>query len=312
MRFFVIGHGQRCSLSVLFAVVVLLTATSGRALAAGDDAALDAKRQQAMALAKSIVWQEGPGTGRLGTIAEIKIPAGYRFTDQAGAAKWAELNENIPSSSELGVLVPKNHPKWFIIFSYEDSGHVPDDEKGKLDAAALLSSLREGNEAANAERSRRNWAPMELAGWQTEPTYDPATHYLIWGLRVRSEGGESINYNTRMLGRTGVMSANLVVDPEDLQSALAPAKNLLADYQFNSGSKYSEWRSGDKLAQYGLTGLITGGLVVAAAKTGLLAKFGVLLAKFAKVIIIGIAALGAAVAKFFRAIFGGGKSQSKM
>jgi uncharacterized membrane-anchored protein len=281
--------------------------------AAGDDGGqLDAKLQQMIALRKSIIWQDGPGVGKLGSTAEIKIPAGYRFTDQAGAAKWAESNENIPDSAELGVLMPKSDPKWYIVFSYEDSGHIPDDEKGKLDSAAILQSLQNSNELGNEERKRRNWPSMELAGWQTEPAYDPVTHYLIWGLRVRSDGTESINYNTRMLGRTGVMSANLVVDPEDLQSALPSAKKLLADYQFVSGNKYSEWRSGDKMAEYGLTGLITGGLVVAAAKTGLLAKLGLVLAKFAKVIIIGVVALGAAIAKFFRAIFGGGKARSRM
>jgi uncharacterized membrane-anchored protein len=102
---------------------------------------------------------------------------------------------------------------------------------------------------------------------------------------------------------SGVMSANLVVDPEDLQKAIDPTRQLLAGYQFTAGSKYSEWRTGDKVAQYGLTGLITGGLVVAAAKTGLLAKF-------AKFIIIGIVAIGGAIAKFFRGIvgaFGGGR-----
>ena len=77
-----------------------------------------------------------------------------------------------------------------------------------------------------------------------------------------------------------------------------------------AGSKYSEWRSGDKVAQYGLTGLITGGLVVGAAKLGILSKLGVVIAKFAKVIIVGILALGAAIAKFFKGIFGGSKASS--
>ena len=88
----------------------LIAIAGNRALAAaGDDAALDAKTQNAMRLFKSISWQEGPGIGKLGTIAQIKIPAGYRFTGQEGAAKWAELNENIPTPAELGVLLPKDH-----------------------------------------------------------------------------------------------------------------------------------------------------------------------------------------------------------
>lgn len=278
--------------------------------ASSKDPPLDAKQQKAIALLSSIQWQDGPGIGQLGTIAEIKIPEGYRFTGQDGARKWSEANENIPSDADLGVLVPKNNGDWFINFTYDDSGHVPDDEKGNLDAAAILASLREGNDASNQERQRRGWAPMELAGWQVPPAYEDTTHHLVWALRVRSEGEETINYNTKILGRTGVMSANLIVSPAEFEAAIAPSKRLLADYQFTAGSKYSEWKTGDKIAQYGLTGLITGGLVVAAAKSGLLAKFGVLIAKFAKVIIIGIAALGAGIAKFFRGIFGGRKAQS--
>ncbi len=299
---------------VLFGLLSgLILAITPLVKAAGDDdgKALLAELQRREALSKSIVWQEGPAVGKLGNMAEIKIPSGYRFTGQDGAAKWAEYTQNIPDSSELGVLMPKDGHGWFIVFAYEDRGHIADDDKNGLNASAILQSLREGNEEENKERQQRGWPPMQLAGWQVEPAYDPDTHYLVWGLRLTSEGDESINYTTKMLGRTGVMSANLVVGPEKFQSAIGPSKQLLSGYQFTNGSKYSQFVAGDKVAQYGLTGLITGGLVVAAAKTGLLAKLGILLAKFAKVIIIGIVALGAAVAKFFRAIFGGGNSQSK-
>ena len=122
----------------------------------------------------------------------------------------------------MGVLMPKGHGRWFIVFTYDDSGHVADNEKGELDAAAILQTLRQGNDAANQQRRQRGWAPLELAGWQVEPAYEDATHHLVWALRVRSEGGESINYNTRILGRTGVMSANLVVDPKDFQAPSPP------------------------------------------------------------------------------------------
>ena len=44
-------------------------------------------------------------------------------------------------------------------------------------------------------------------------------------------------------------------------------------------------------------GLIAGGIL---AKTGLLAKLGLIFAKFAKVIILAIAGLGGAIMKFFR------------
>ena len=131
--------------------------------------------------------------------------------------KWSELNENIPSNADMGVLMPKNMSGWFIVFTYQDSGHIADDEKGELDAAAILETLRQGNNAANEERRRRGWAPLDLVGWQVPPAYEDATHHLVWALRVSSEGQESINYNTRILGRTGVMSANLDRRPRQVR-----------------------------------------------------------------------------------------------
>ena len=210
------------------ALAIFLAAVTSHIAAAANakDEALDAKTKRAVELFKSIQWQEGPGVGKLGTIAEIKIPAGYRFTDQEGAKKWSELNENIPSDADMGVLMPKSFGGRFIVFTYEDSGHIADDEKGKLDAVAILQSLRQGNDAANQERRQRGWSPLELVGWQEPPAYEDSTNHLIWALRVRGDGGESINYNTRILGRTGVMSANLIVPPDKLASAVGPSKKL--------------------------------------------------------------------------------------
>ncbi len=81
----------------------------------------------------------------------------------------------------------------------------------------------------------------------------------------------------------------------------------LAGFNYNSGHKYGEWQSGDKVAAYGLTGLITGGAAVAAAKSGLLAKIGIAIAKMGKAIAIGVLAIGAGIWKM---IFGNKSSAS--
>jgi uncharacterized membrane-anchored protein len=47
----------------------------------------------------------------------------------------------------------------------------------------------------------------------------------------------------------------LVSSPDNLQAAVADLNGLLADYRFKSGDSYADWRPGDKVAEYGLTGL---------------------------------------------------------
>ncbi|MGD0899412.1 MAG: DUF2167 domain-containing protein [Thermoguttaceae bacterium] len=267
-----------------------------------------AEHERILRLVQSIRWQKGPSVGKLGDVAEIKIPEGYELTDRAGAAAWAELTQNVENPNDLGVLRPTSQGEWFLIFMYDDSGHVPDAEKTQLDAEAILASLKAGNDEANKIRHSKGWAELSIVGWIHPPAYEDATHHLVWAIRGSSGGEDIANYNTRILGRTGVMSANLVVEPREMEQVVPTVQTLLTGFDFSSGHKYSEWRSGDKLAAYGLTGLITGGAAVAAAKTGLLAKLGLVIAKAGKAIVIGILALAAGLWKLFARIFRGNRA----
>jgi uncharacterized membrane-anchored protein len=109
-----------------------------------------------------------------------------------------------------------------------------------------------------------------VIGWETPPRYNEETHNLEWAIRLESEGKPAVNHNTRLLGRGGVMEVTLVCDPSQLNETLPKFKTMLAGFDFVQGQKYSEFRQGDKMAAYGLTGLIAGGGVAVAAKSGLL------------------------------------------
>jgi uncharacterized membrane-anchored protein len=64
------------------------------------------------------------------------------------------------------------------------------------------------------------------------------------------------------------MSATLVSDPASLDQDIRAFKAALTGFDFNQGQKYSEFRSGDKVAEYGLAALIVGGAAAAAVKSG--------------------------------------------
>ena len=111
----------------------------------------------------------------------------------------------------------------------------------------------------------------------------------------RRSGDISVNYTVRLLGRSGVMSAMLVSDPASLDNDMKAFKTALAGFDFASGQKYSEFRAGDKVAEYGLAALVVGGAAAAAAKAGLFKYLG----KFIWVGLLGLAGLWAAFRKFF-------------
>jgi uncharacterized membrane-anchored protein len=70
--------------------------------------------------------------GKLGSLGQIKVPAGFRFSGAEGTRKFLELTQNPPNGSELGVLVPVLEENentdnfWFVIFEFHDIGYVKD------------------------------------------------------------------------------------------------------------------------------------------------------------------------------------------
>lgn len=242
-----------------------------------------------------IKWQKGPCTGRLGSDATISVPKGLRFAGAEATQKAMEIMENPTDGSEVGMIMSEQG--WFVIFEFADVGYVKDDEKDKLDAKAILDSIREGTEQGNEERKKRGWATLEVVGWKEKPHFDDKTKNLEWAVLARSQGDEVVNFNTRILGRRGYMSANLVADPQELKAVVPQYRKILSQFTYTQGNKYSEFRKGDKIAEYGLAALITGGAAAVAIKTGLLPKIW-------KLLVVVIAAVAAGAKKIWGKISG--------
>jgi uncharacterized membrane-anchored protein len=240
----------------------------------------------------------GPGKGVMLDVGQIDVPVGYEFFDgKTTRAFMKSVGEPI-SGQEVGLLMPTNG-NFTVFFEFNDIGYVKDDDKDKLDADKLLASIKRGTEEGNKERAKAGNPPLEIVGWDMPPRYDEKTHNLEWAIRARSAGEDILNYNTRLLGRKGVMEVVLVIDPEKLQETLPAFRQALAGYNFQGGQTYAEYRSGDKVAKYGLAALVVGGAAVGAAKLGLFATLAVLLKKAWKLIVVAIAAIATAVKKFF-------------
>lgn len=278
-------------------VAFLILALCG--LAAGQE---PSKPEQQQAPVPKIDWQNGPTTGKLGDIAEIKVPKGFSFTGKDGTQKLLEMTHNVPSGRELGAIVPNTEDSggWFITFEFSNTGYVKDDEKDKLDSAALLKSLQEGTEEENAQRKQRGWKAFHVTGWEKPPFYDPLTHNLTWAIRGRGDdprGEMTINHSIRILGRRGTVDVDLVASPKEYAETVTDFNSLISGFTYNQGSRYADFAPGDKVAEYGLGALIVGGAGAVALKTGLLAKFW-------KFIVVAIAGAAAAIKKFFKSIFG--------
>jgi len=239
----------------------------------------------------------GPATAKLGDVAHIQVPAGYDFIDGPSVRAIMKAWGEPVSGHELGMLAPTNE-NWSVIFEFDAIGYVKDDDKDKLNADKLLASIKEGTEQGNKERARAGNPPLIIVGWEKPPHYDETTHNLEWAIRAESEGKPILNYNTRLLGRKGVMEAVLIVRPDELPTTLPAFRELLTGYGYDAGQNYAEYKPGDKVAKYGLAALVLGGSAVGAAKLGLFTWLAVVLKKAWKLIVIGFVA----VVGFFKKI----------
>ena len=272
--------------------LVLVAATAPKAVTAQ-------RSQDKAALFQSICWEAAPTIGHLGVIAQLTIPEQCRFTEASGARTFMEVTENPTNGYEQGVLLCRNSEEtdpWFVLFRYEPVGYIKDDEGKSLDAAQLLSSIKQGTAAANERRRQKGWDTLAVEGWVREPYYDGVTHNLTWALQARSNGAPVVNHSVRLLGRSGVLHADLVTDPAQMVAVMTTFHRAIAGTTFVPGQTYAEWRTGDKVAAYGLTALVAGGAGAAAAKLGLFSKLWKLIAglfvalwKLLVVAVVGVA-----------------------
>jgi uncharacterized membrane-anchored protein len=257
-------------------------------------------------------WQAASNAGSAGPRdialidqATLKLPADYFFVPKAeGVRVLRALGNVVNDSNFVGLVVgQRQNDRWIVVIRYIKEGYIKDDDAKNWNADDLLKNISDGVEEANKDRAARGFPEMQVIGWVEPPNYDATSHRLAWSLLSRDKDQpdntpKNINYNTYALGRDGYFSLNLLSGSERIASEKAAAHELLADLSYNAGKRYEDFSATtDRIAEYGLAALIGG---IAVKKLGLFALFIAVVLKFAKVIAIGAAVLGAGVMKFFR------------
>ena len=225
----------------------------------------------------AIVPQHGPKTIDLGNNLTLRLPEGYVFLDRANAGKLMDKMGNKPDDDTVGIIA-KDEGSWWILVSYDAEGYIKDDDAEKMDNDEILKAIKDGTEEANKYRQQRGFPAVHVDGWTESPRYDRAVHHLVWAIQGTSTHGSSVNFNTRVLGRYGYASLNLIDGPENIEASKPEVQKMLAATTFNDGARYQDVDvKHDKVAEYGLAALVAGGagaVGLKLVKVGLLAKFG--------------------------------------
>jgi len=263
---------------------------------AGDAAptAAEARIEAAAAAAQAAV-QMGPREIELGDQGVLKLPEGFGFIPREEALALMEAQGNKYGGKGFHGLVVSPDLAGFVAVEFTPAGYVKDEEARDWNADELLKNLKEGTEAANVERRSRGLPEFSVVGWVEVPSYDPATHRLVWSVAARAKEaqgrGDGVNYNTSVLGREGYFSMNLVTSMDRVELEKPATRDLLAALSFKEGKRYDDFNAAtDRMAEYGLAALVGG---MAAKKLGLFASLGLFVAKFWKVGLLAMVGLGA-------------------
>jgi uncharacterized membrane-anchored protein len=174
--------------------------------------------------------QRAPPRCDVGHDLSLALPADSQFLAPPDAGKVLEKLGSFHHDNLLGLVAPQAEEDWFVTLRYEDEGYIKDDEA--IDANELLSTVREGVTESNDERVQKGFKALKVDGWSDPPRYDKARHHLVWALEVSDEDGKSVNFNTRVLGRRGYVSVNLVTAPGKLSEYKPRAAALLGATTF--------------------------------------------------------------------------------
>jgi uncharacterized membrane-anchored protein len=244
--------------------------------------------------------------------ARFHLNPSFRYLGKADARRvLEEMWGNPPDDGVLGMIVPvqpalNEEDSWAVVVTYSDDGYVSDADAAKINYGELLTQMQQETRDENAERKKAGYRPIELIGWAEPPHYDDAGKKLSWAREIAfgNSPQHTLNYDIRVLGRHGYLSLNAVAGMSELNQVQQSMQQLLPMAEFDSGARYADYnKSTDRIAAYGVAALIGGGL---AAKAGLFAKLGLVLVKFWKLGLIGLAVLGTWVKR----LFGGDKRKN--
>lgn len=270
----------------------------------------DARRAELKA-----AWSEAVKAGKVGptriTLLDqgaIDLPAGQIFVpaQQANRVMVALGNRDLAGRAGLIIPVDEKQP-WLIDVEWVKEGYVKDGDAKEWQPDAMLDSLKEGTEEDNKRREKEGIPQIEIVDWVEKPTYDGTTHHLIWSLASHDKGApantaQTINYNTYALGRDGYFSLDLITGNDTIAQDKGAVKAVLDHLAYNEGKRYENFNaSTDKVAAYGLAGLIG---VVAIKKMGLLAGLGIFLLKIWKIAMVALLGGWAALRRQFARLFG--------
>jgi len=257
--------------------------------------------------AKALIAAMHPRNGAVqiaNGLVQLNVGPEFRYLDSTDAVTMlTKVYHNPPDAvaGTLGMIFPKKEGEnWFAVLSYSADGHVADSDASNVNYDDLMKQMQEQTEKDASERRDKGFSGLKLVGWAQRPYYDLAAKKIYWAKSIQFDQAPNatLNYDVRILGRSGYLNINIVDDIAELPKINSEMPTILSMANFTPSNRYEDYVAGsDHLAAYGIAGLVAGGVL---AKAGFFKGLLVLAVAFWKVIGVAVVGFFAAIGGFFK------------
>lgn len=251
-------------------------------------------------------WQTGAPVYRLdGSHSEIALPGNFAILIGDAAQRYAYLSNGVEfPGTEAMVYDRTSDGDGEMAIEYVAEGFVKDNDWSDVDADDFLRQMIADQKESNKERVANGHRAFDVIGWIEKPTYDADAHVARYILELGTPEEHWVNAVAVKLARGGYHQFTWAGDVAEFRSGGNAALNTLLDkHSYDAGYRYVDYKDGDKVAAYGIAGLVAAVAGVKLGK-GLLAgglAFLAVAGKKLAILIVPLAAgLWAGVKRFFR------------
>ncbi len=197
--------------------------------------------------------------------AQLDLGKDLYFLDAEDARKvmtqvWQSPSEM--TDEVIGMVFPADatplDAPWAAVVSYFDVGYVSDADAKQIDSDKILQELRTNDERDNVVRRRDGAPEVHTIGWAEPPTYDPDHRAMLLAAELSgSDQARAVNYDLRILCRSGMLGVNVTAGDDERQSVGPALKLLQRAVTFDPGARYADYKPGeDKLAPRSVANLV--------------------------------------------------------
>jgi len=186
-----------------------------------------------------------------------------------------------PSTTHYFDIYLDNERSYTVnVEEFVDDGFIKGDDWSNVDTNDFLKEMIENSKENNKERIKNGYKTVSNISWHIKPNFNKDLGYVFYSLLVEfDDGTETYNSTAMILGREGYTDITFLFRENIAHLMSSEIDKVVKNFIYNTGAQYSDYKSGDKVAAYGVGALVAGSLgIKGLAKTGAL----VALAAFAK------------------------------